>query len=151
KPTEMSNLLSTLKSAALTGHLVEQIKYENNVELVSSDIVGTTAASVVDISATIVSSDGKNIILYVWYDNEYGYTHQVLRLANYLSGIKRFTYYSRLTVRSQRKPISLFAVRRLLGVVEARQDYHLGDSHALSSRAWHAWPIDCHISPPAFS
>lgn len=93
KPTEMSNLLSTLKSAALTGHLVEQIKYENNVELVSSDIVGTTAASVVDISATIVSSDGKNIILYVWYDNEYGYTHQVLRLANYLSGIKRFTYY----------------------------------------------------------
>jgi glyceraldehyde 3-phosphate dehydrogenase len=33
------------------------------------------------------------VVLYVWYDNEYGYTHQVIRLAKYISEVRRFTYY----------------------------------------------------------
>ena len=44
-------------------------------------------------NATIVSADGKNIVLYIWYDNEYGYSHQVIRLAKYIAKVRRFTYY----------------------------------------------------------
>jgi glyceraldehyde 3-phosphate dehydrogenase len=35
---------------------------------------------VFDSQATIVSPDGKGVVLYVWYDNEFGYTKQVIRL-----------------------------------------------------------------------
>jgi glyceraldehyde 3-phosphate dehydrogenase len=47
-----------MKKYAL-GELVEQIKYSTNNELVSSDIVGTSAPSIYDSNATIVSNDGK--------------------------------------------------------------------------------------------
>jgi len=40
-----------------------------------------------------VSEDGHNIILYVWYDNEFGYTKQVIRLAKYISEVRRLHYY----------------------------------------------------------
>ncbi len=93
KETSFEEVNNILKEAALRGHLVEQIHYSNNDELVSSDIIGTTAASVLDAPATIVSADGKNINLYVWYDNEYGYTHQVMRLARHIAGVRRYTYY----------------------------------------------------------
>lgn len=93
KGCTMAAVKQILKHAALTGDLVEQIKYEENKELVSSDIIGTTAASVLDASATIISADGKSMVLYVWYDNEYGYTHQVMRLARHLAGVRRYTYY----------------------------------------------------------
>ncbi len=62
-------------------------------ELVSSDIVGSSAPSIYDSKATIVRADGKNAILYVWYDNEYGYSHQVIRLAKYIAKVRRFSYY----------------------------------------------------------
>jgi glyceraldehyde 3-phosphate dehydrogenase len=39
----------------------------------------------VDGLATI--ANGKNIILYVWYDNEYGYSHQVVRVIQELAGL----------------------------------------------------------------
>ena len=84
---------SILKKYALEGDLVEQIQYSMNHELVSSDIVGTTAPSIFDSRATIATEDGKNIVIYVWYDNEYGYSHQVIRLAKYVSKVRRFTYY----------------------------------------------------------
>jgi len=32
-------------------------------------------------------------VLYVWYDNEYGYSHQVIRLAKHISKVRRYTYY----------------------------------------------------------
>ena len=72
---------------------VEQIKYSLNNELVSSDIVGSSAPSIFDSNATLVHPNGKNVILYVWYDNEYGYSHQVIRLAKYISKVRRYTYY----------------------------------------------------------
>jgi len=84
---------NTLKKHCLEGDLVEQIKYSLSNELVSSDIVGTSAPAIFDSNATISNGDGKNIVLYVWYDNEYGYTHQVIRLAKYISQLKKFTYY----------------------------------------------------------
>ncbi|WP_159951132.1 glyceraldehyde-3-phosphate dehydrogenase [Polaribacter septentrionalilitoris] len=82
---------SMLKKYALEGDLVEQIKYSLDNELVSSDIIGTTAPSIFDSNATIV--DGETIVIYVWYDNEYGYSHQVIRLAKHIAKVRRFTYY----------------------------------------------------------
>lgn len=82
-----------MKKYALEGELVEQIKYSLNNELVSSDIVGTAQPSIYDSNATLVSNDGKNIVLYIWYDNEYGYSHQVIRLAKYIAKVRRYTYY----------------------------------------------------------
>ena len=93
KSTTLKNINSLIKTAALSGNLVEQIKYELNDELVSSDIVGCTAPAIYDSKATIVRPDGKNIILYIWYDNEFGYSHQVIRLAKYIAKVRRFTYY----------------------------------------------------------
>src|SRR5690606_19824945 len=93
KSTSVDTLNLSIKESALDGPLVEQIKFSNNDELVSSDIIGTTTASVFDATATIVSDDGKNVMLYVLYDNEYGYTHQVMRLARHIAGVRRYTYY----------------------------------------------------------
>ncbi len=93
KTTSVDEVNEIMKASALDGDLVEQIKYSVNNELVSSDIVGTSAPAIFDSHATIVSADGKNIVLYVWYDNEYGYSHQVIRLAKYISKVRRFTYY----------------------------------------------------------
>jgi len=91
--TSKDALNSIMKKYALEGDLVEQIKYSLNNELVSSDIVGSSAPSIFDSNATIVTADGRNVVLYVWYDNEYGYSHQVIRLAKYVSKVRRFTYY----------------------------------------------------------
>lgn len=93
KETSIKKINAIMKKYALEGELVEQIKYSTNNELVSSDIVGTSAPSIYDSNATIVSNDGKNIVLYIWYDNEYGYSHQVIRLAKYIAKVRRFTYY----------------------------------------------------------
>ncbi len=91
--TSLNGINTILKKYALEGDLVEQIKYELSDELVSSDIVGSSAPSIYDSKATIVRKDGKNAILYIWYDNEYGYSHQVIRLAKYIAKVRRYTYY----------------------------------------------------------
>lgn len=82
-----------LKDAALNGELVNQINYNINEECVSSDIVGNTCCSVYDSNATIVHPDKRSIVLYVWYDNEFGYTKQVIRLAKYVAKVRRLIYY----------------------------------------------------------
>ncbi len=91
--TSIEGINTAMKKYALEGNLVEQIKYELSDELVSSDIVGCSAPSIYDSKATIVRPDGKGILLYIWYDNEYGYSHQVIRLAKYIAKVRRFTYY----------------------------------------------------------
>ena len=91
--TSVDGLNAVMKKYALEGDLVEQIKYSIDNELVSSDIVGSSAPSIYDSNATIVAKDGKNVVIYVWYDNEYGYSHQVIRLAKYISKVRRFSYY----------------------------------------------------------
>ncbi|HAT63060.1 MAG TPA: glyceraldehyde-3-phosphate dehydrogenase, partial [Flavobacteriaceae bacterium] len=92
-PTSKDGINAIMKKYALEGDLVEQIKYSLNNELVSSDIIGSSAPSIYDSNATIVTEDGKNVVLYVWYDNEYGYSHQVIRLAKYIAEVRRYTYY----------------------------------------------------------
>ena len=89
KPTNVDDINNIIKQAALEGELVEQINYSLSNELVSTDIVGNNAPAVYDSPATISSKDGKSIVLYVWYDNEYGYSRQVMRLAKYISNVRR--------------------------------------------------------------
>jgi glyceraldehyde 3-phosphate dehydrogenase len=91
--TSVEGVNTILKNYALEGELVEQIKYSIDNELVSTDIIGSSAPAIYDSKATIATADGKNIVLYIWYDNEYGYSHQVIRLAKYISKVRRFTYY----------------------------------------------------------
>lgn len=91
--TDKDAINTVLKEAALYGKLTEQIEFSISNELVSSDLVGNSHASIVDGPATIVSGDGKSVVLYVWYDNEYGYTQQVIRLAKKISNVVRITYY----------------------------------------------------------
>ncbi len=93
KETSVEEINSLVKDAALRGNLVNQIKYSIEPELVSSDIVGDNCCSVYDSVATIVHPDKKNVVLYVWYDNEYGYTKQVIRLAKYIAKVRRKHYY----------------------------------------------------------
>ncbi|MEQ8323860.1 MAG: glyceraldehyde-3-phosphate dehydrogenase [Vicingaceae bacterium] len=93
KETTLEEVDGIMKKAALKGDLVNQINYAIDPELVSSDIIGNTCCSVYDSNATIVSNDCKNIVLYVWYDNEFGYTKQVIRLAKYIAKVARHIYY----------------------------------------------------------
>lgn len=74
-----------LRQVALYSPLQKQLDYVNSPEVVSSDFVGSRHASVLDSLATIVDDD--RCVLYVWYDNEFGYSCQVLRILQNLAGI----------------------------------------------------------------
>ena len=91
--TTKEEINEILKDAALRGPLIEQIQYSSSNELVSSDLIGNPCASIVDSPATIVSKDKKSLVLYIWYDNEYGYSRQVIRYSKYLAQVIRLTYY----------------------------------------------------------
>lgn len=91
--TSFEEINEKIRFAALNGNLVNQIFYSIDPELVSNDIIGNTCCSVFDAPATIVSPDGKNVVLYTWYDNEFGYTKQVIRLAKYVAKVRRMIYY----------------------------------------------------------
>ncbi len=69
-----------LRNVALHSNLQKQVDYSNSPEAVSSDFVGSRAAGVVDGLATIANG-GNSCVLYVWYDNEFGYSCQVVRMA----------------------------------------------------------------------
>jgi len=52
-----------------------------------------TSTCVIDAPSTLVSDDGKSLTIYAWYDNEFGYTCQVVRFAKHLAGVRRKSYY----------------------------------------------------------
>ena len=89
--TSVEELNNIIREESLKGRLVNQINYQVDPDLVSSDIIGDTCCSVFDSNATIVT--GKDVVLYTWYDNEYGYTKQVIRLAKQIAKVRRLTYY----------------------------------------------------------
>lgn len=93
KEVTKEQLNETLKDAALEGNLVNQIRYSMEGELVSNDIIGNICCSIFDSPATLVGPDNKSVVMYVWYDNEFGYTKQVLRLAKYIAKVRRLIYY----------------------------------------------------------
>jgi glyceraldehyde 3-phosphate dehydrogenase len=93
KSTSINDINETMRDAALHGNLVNQINYQVEPDLVSSDIIGNSCCSIYDSNATICTDDGKDIVLYIWYDNEFGYTKQVIRLAKQIAKVRRLTYY----------------------------------------------------------
>lgn len=74
-----------MRQISLHSNLQGQIDYTNSTEVVSSDFIGSRAAGVFDAQATITS--GNRVTLYVWYDNEVGYSCQVLRIAEQMAGV----------------------------------------------------------------
>lgn len=93
KPASADEVNELLRAAATQGALSEQLDYSLSNELVSTDVIGNGHCSVIDAPATLGSDDGKSVVLYAWYDNEFGYTRQVVRLAKYLSQVIRLRYY----------------------------------------------------------
>ncbi|MFO7764840.1 MAG: glyceraldehyde-3-phosphate dehydrogenase [Pelovirga sp.] len=83
--TNVEELNLYLRGVSLESSLQNQIDYTNSPEAVSTDMVGSTYAGVVDSLATIVQ--GNRCVLYVWYDNEYGYSYQVVRIVEKVSGL----------------------------------------------------------------
>ncbi|MGV0739189.1 glyceraldehyde-3-phosphate dehydrogenase [Mycobacterium syngnathidarum] len=90
KQTTKGEVLEYLRQASLSGPLSRNLDYTAATDAVSSDFIGSRAASIIDANATIADED--NVILYVWYDNEFGYSSQVVRTVQYLSGIEYPTY-----------------------------------------------------------
>jgi glyceraldehyde 3-phosphate dehydrogenase len=74
-----------LKSIAFHSKYRETIGFVNSPEIVSTDFYSSPFASIIDSQATITS--GKRVTLYCWYDNEYGYSKQVINLAKKIAGI----------------------------------------------------------------
>jgi len=88
--TSKEELNEFLRQIALHSDLQMQISYTNDPDAVSSDFVGTREASIVDSNATIV--DGKSCVLYLWYDNEFGYCCQVARCVYKMAGVNYQVY-----------------------------------------------------------
>ncbi len=93
KATTVEEVNQFFLDASLKGKLIEQIRYSNSSEFVSSDGIGDSCACIFDQPATKVSADGKTVIVYLWYDNEFGYTSQVVRLAKHIGQVKSYRYY----------------------------------------------------------
>ena len=83
--TSVEELNEYLRYTALYSPLQKQVDYVNSTEVVSIDFVGSRYASIVDSLATIV--EGNRCVLYIWYDNEFGYSTQVLRMLQSLAGL----------------------------------------------------------------
>jgi len=79
-----------MREMALHSPLRKQIDYSNSSEVVSSDFVGSRHACIYDAQATIVN--GKQAVLYLWYDNEFGYSCQVHRILEQMAGIQYKKY-----------------------------------------------------------
>jgi len=84
--TDKEALNDYLRNISLNSKLQNQVDYTASTEIVSTDLVGSRYAGVVDSQATIV--DGDRAVLYVWYDNEFGYSCQVVRVMLEMAGIQ---------------------------------------------------------------
>ncbi|TRX74872.1 glyceraldehyde-3-phosphate dehydrogenase [Pseudomonas mangiferae] len=85
KATSREEINDYLRHMAMHSDLHKQIDYVNSQEVVSTDFVGSRHAGVVDAEATIVNDN--RAVLYVWYDNEFGYSCQVVRVMEDMAGV----------------------------------------------------------------
>ncbi|MEU5386344.1 MULTISPECIES: glyceraldehyde-3-phosphate dehydrogenase [Kitasatospora] len=88
--TTREEVLEHLRDVSLTSPLKRQIDFIDSPDAVSSDFIGSRHASIVDAGATKV--EGDNAILYLWYDNEFGYSCQVVRVVQHVSGVEYPTF-----------------------------------------------------------
>jgi glyceraldehyde 3-phosphate dehydrogenase len=84
--TDKESINNYLQNVSLFSDLQHQIDFTASKEIVSTDLVGTRAASVVDSQATIVADN--RATLYIWYDNEFGYSCQVMRVVRDMAGLR---------------------------------------------------------------
>ncbi|MGI5452238.1 glyceraldehyde-3-phosphate dehydrogenase [Streptomyces sp. CA-249302] len=92
RETSREEVLDYLRDVSLTSPLRRQIDFTTAPDAVSSDFIGSRHASIVDAGATKV--EGDNAILYLWYDNEFGYSCQVIRVVQHVSGVEYPTFPS---------------------------------------------------------
>ncbi len=85
QPVSRDEINEFMRDVALTSRFQRQIDYTNSTEVVSTDFIGSRAAGVFDAQATIVN--GNHVTMYIWYDNEVGYSCQVVRIIEDLAGI----------------------------------------------------------------
>jgi len=85
KATSRDEINEYLRQVAMHSELHKQIDFVNSPEVVSTDFVGSRHAGVVDAEATICSDN--RVVLYVWYDNEFGYSCQVVRVMEEMAGV----------------------------------------------------------------
>ncbi len=90
RDTDLEEVNEFLRHKSLHSKLQQQIGYTVSTEAVSTDFVGSRQACVIDSKATIV--DGSSVVLYCWYDNEYGYSCQVVRCLEKFAGVNWPTY-----------------------------------------------------------
>ncbi|EXU65231.1 glyceraldehyde-3-phosphate dehydrogenase [Streptomyces sp. PRh5] len=90
RETTREEVLDHLRDVSLTSPLKRQIDFISAPDAVSNDFIGSRHASIVDAGATKV--EGDNAILYLWYDNEFGYSCQVIRVVQHVSGVEYPTY-----------------------------------------------------------
>lgn len=87
--TTRDELNEYVREMAFNSPLQQQINYSYSTEVVSTDFVGTPEPAIFDSVATIV--EGNRCVLYVWYDNEFGYSTQVLRVMQQMVGLHIIT------------------------------------------------------------
>jgi len=92
REVDKTELNAFLRDASLNSSLRHQIDYIESAEVVSTDFLGSRRAGIVDGLATITS--GNHAVVYVWYDNEYGYSHQVVRVLEKMGGVTRPSFPS---------------------------------------------------------
>ncbi|MFC3283227.1 glyceraldehyde-3-phosphate dehydrogenase [Litchfieldella rifensis] len=85
KEVDVEGVNDYLRRMAIHSPMQKQIDYVDSAEVVSSDFVGNRHAGIVDAKATI--AEGRNAVLYVWYDNEFGYSCQVVRILQHMSNV----------------------------------------------------------------
>lgn len=90
KEADKASLNHYLRQIATHSPLSAQVDYTDSTEIVSSDLVGSRHAGVVDGAATI--AQGNRCVLYVWYDNEFGYSCQVIHCMEQMMGVRYKTY-----------------------------------------------------------
>ncbi|MGO2264541.1 glyceraldehyde-3-phosphate dehydrogenase [Halomonas sp.] len=86
KPTDAAALNDYLRRMSIDSSYQKQIDYVDSAEVVSSDFVGNRHAGIVDAKATI--ANGNHVVVYVWYDNEFGYSCQVIRILQQMSNVQ---------------------------------------------------------------
>jgi glyceraldehyde 3-phosphate dehydrogenase len=90
RSTTVEEINEYIRKVSVHSPLRKQIDFTNSAEVVSSDFVGSRRACVFDAQATIVNEN--NAVLYIWYDNEFGYTCQVHRVMEKMAGVSYNLY-----------------------------------------------------------
>jgi len=81
KPVTIESVNAAFEEAA-KGRMKGILRVEHD-PIVSHDIVGDPASSIIDAALTNVS--GPNLVkIFAWYDNEWGYSNRIVELAEYI-------------------------------------------------------------------